>query len=122
MMKSSLKDILSCVLCDIVLAQHRANLYSQSLAEEHEKQTGKRLGKVPQVRFEDIELELRFVTDGTGTGITEKEIEITDPGSHPYSSLIIDINAETMSSLPPECVQNLKVKVSPRTIENGKEK
>lgn len=122
MMKSSLQDILSCVLCDIVLAQHRANLYSQSLAEEHERQTGTRLGRIPQVKFEDIELELRFVTAGNEDRITDREIEVTAPDSHPYSSLIIDIDAATMATLPPECVQTLKVKVAPRTVENGKDK
>lgn len=106
-MKATLKDILSSVLCDIVLAQHRANLYSQSIG-------------TPQFRFSDIELELRFVTDGTEPAITE--MEIADLDECPYPSLLIDINAETMASLPPECVQTLKIKVSPRMTENEKDK
>ena len=120
-MKSSLKDILSCVLCDIVLAQHRAHLYSQSLAEEHEKQTGTRLGRIPQVKFSDIELELRFVTDGTEPAGNDHDIEVKGLEEFPNSSLIIDVNAATLASLPPECAQTIRLKVSPGTIENKKE-
>ncbi len=109
-MKSSLKDILSSILCDVVLAQHKANEYSQQLADEYEATTGKKLNKPPQVRFSDVELELRYVTDS-------KE-PVGDPEN---SSLIVDIDAQTLASLPPECVQTLRLKVSPTVVEKGKE-
>ena len=121
MMKSSLKDILSCVLCDIVLAQHRANLYSQSIADQHEAEYGKKLAKIPQVKFSDIELELRFVTDGTEPAGNNHDIEVKELEEFANSSLIIDVNAATLASLPPECAQTIRLKVSPGTIENKKE-
>ena len=120
-MKSSLKDILSSILCDIVLAQHRANIYSQSLADEFEAEYGRKLAKIPQVNFSDIELELRFVTDGTEPSQNGHDIEVKDLAEFPSSSLIIDVNAATPASLPPECAQTLRLKVSPKTIENKKD-
>ena len=104
-MKTSLKEILSSILCDVVLAQHRANIYSQSLAEEYENHTGRKLDRIPQVKFEDIALELHFVTDGTESGVNDQEIDMVDIDKHPYSSLLVDVNASTMASIPPECIQ-----------------
>lgn len=118
-MKTSLKEILSSILCDVVLAQHRANIYSQSLAEEYENHTGRKLDRIPQVKFEDIALELHFVTDGTESGVNDQEIDMVDIDKHPYSSLLIDVNSSTMASIPPECIQTLRLKVSPHTIKNG---
>ena len=118
-MKTSLKEILSSILCDVVLAQHRANIYSQSLAEEYENHTGRKPDRIPQVKFEDIALELHFVTDGTESGVNDQEIDMVDIDKHPYSSLLIDVNASTMASIPPECIQTLRLKVSPHTIKYG---
>lgn len=120
-MKTSLKDILGSVLCDIVLAQHRANIYSQSLADDYEAEYGKKLAKIPQVKFSDIELELRFVTDGTATAENEHDIEIKKLAEFPNSSLLIDVNAATLASLPSECAQTIRLKVSPNIIENKKD-
>lgn len=122
MMKSTLKDILSSVLCDIVLAQHRANMYSQSLADKYEAENGKKLARVPQVKFADIDLELRFVTDSTEDQVAENEIEITDIEEFPHSSIIIDVNADRLASLPPECTQTIRLKVVPNIIDNSKNK
>ena len=60
-----------------------------------------------------------FVTDGTESGVNGQEIDMADLDNHPYSSLLIDINTSTMASMPPECVQTLRLKVSPHTIKNG---
>ena len=90
-MKTSLKDILGSVLCDIVLAQHRANLYSQYIADEYEAENGKKLSKIPQVNFQ-------------------------------HSSLLIDVNAATLASLPQVCAQSIRLKVSPNMIDNKKDK
>ncbi len=109
-MKSSLKDILSTILCDVVAAQYEANDYSQSLADQYEALTGKKYGKIPQVKFSDVELELRFVTDGMEP--------IEDPEN---SAILVDIDAKTLASMPAECVQTLRLKVTPRATEKGNE-
>lgn len=120
-MKTNLNEILSSVLCDIVLAQHRANLYSQSIADEYQESTGQKIKKIPAVSFSDIELELRYVTDGTEPIIAENEIEVESLKDHPLSSLAVDINADRLASLPSECVQTLKIKISPKLVENRNE-
>jgi hypothetical protein len=109
-MKSSLKEILSTILCDVVAAQYEANEYSQNLADEYEALTGKKYGKIPQVKFSDVELELRFITEGMEA--------IEDPEN---SSIVVEIDAKTLASMPAECVQTLRLKVAPRTTEKGNE-
>ena len=121
-MKTSLKDILGSVLCDIVLAQHRANLYSQYIADEYEAENGKKLSKIPQVKFEDIELELHLVTDGTEPSVMESEIKVKELENFQHSSLLIDVSAATLASLPQECAQSIRLKVSPNMIDNKKDK
>jgi hypothetical protein len=89
---ANLKEIIGSVLRDIILAQHQANLFSQSLNESY-KQSGRTSGyNRPAVALGDIEMDFRY---SIKEGIEETEEEdVNYPEANRYVRYIAHESAE----------------------------
>lgn len=76
----NLKDILSAVLRDVVLAQHQANLFARSLAPAYEAGGDAEGLALPGVALGELELNLRYAVKG-GLEVIEEE-ESADREQH----------------------------------------
>lgn len=93
---AQLSKVLASIMCDVVSAQHEANLYAFPLSSLYRDKAGI---AAPAVSFADIELTLHCAF-----------------GESSDSSLEVIIAAEELAKLPPECIQSLQMKIAPSEL------
>ena len=95
-----LKDVIASVLRDVLIAQHEADLLSESLKTEYEASPLAAL-TVPRVSIGEMELTLHFSVP--------EDCEVEED----VQGLPVIIDTPTLSQLPAEAVQHITLKINP---------